>query len=90
MPGTIGQLKALKNLDLENSAISSLLEEVGGLASLEELNLSYTKELTALPATIGQLKCLKTLNLEECEKLRLLPDSKSRHLESFYFLIFDA
>ena len=38
----------------------------------------------------GDLSNLETLDLEECEKLELLPASKSRHSESFYFLIFDV
>ena len=38
----------------------------------------------------GDLSNLETLNLVRCDKLELLPDSKSRHSESFYFLIFDA
>ena len=36
----------------------------------------------------GDLSNLETLNLEGCEGLELLPASKSRHSESFYFLIF--
>ena len=36
----------------------------------------------------GDLSNLETLNLLGCEKLELLPASKSRHSESFYFLIF--
>ena len=36
----------------------------------------------------GDLSNLETLNLFHCEKLELLPASKSGHSESFYFLIF--
>ena len=37
---------------------------------------------------VGDLSNLETLNLLGCVKLELLPASKSRHSESFYFLIF--
>ena len=38
----------------------------------------------------GQLAALQKLDLSHCYALKLLPDSKSLHLESLYFLIFDV
>ena len=43
-----------------------------------------------MPEGFGNLAGLLKLNMKNCRSLGSLPDSESRHSESFYFLIFDV
>ena len=47
--------------------------EVGGLAALHTLELTWCKKLRALPLTIGKLASLTTLSVVGCAFLELLP-----------------
>ncbi|MFY0581367.1 leucine-rich repeat domain-containing protein [Cystobacter fuscus] len=79
----MGQLQALESLNLKNTGLTSLPEELGRLERLTFLDLQAT-ELKSLPACLFEMKSLKTLDLywtpippEELERLRrALPDCK--------------
>jgi hypothetical protein len=76
IPNSIGQLKALKHLDLFHCvSLTGLPEGFGGLTALETLTLSHSYALAALPDTIGELKSLTELKLSACKSLVALPDS---------------
>ena len=76
IPNSIGQLKALKHLDLFHCvSLTGLPEGFGGLTALETLTLSHSYALAALPDTIGELKSLTELKLSACKSLFALPDS---------------
>ena len=64
LPAEIGQLTALRELNLEGNPLTSVPAEIGQLTSLRELNLNGN-ELTSLPAEIGQLTSLTDLYLRE-------------------------
>jgi hypothetical protein len=71
IPPSIGRLRNLKELILEDALfLTQLPEEIGNLASLEILNLSRSF-INSLPPTIGRLRNLKVLNLEEAEILTI-------------------
>jgi hypothetical protein len=76
IPNSIGQLKALKHLDLFHCvSLTGLPEGFGGLTALETLTLSHSYALAALPDMIGELTSLTKLDLSACDKLVALPDS---------------
>jgi len=62
LPAEIGQLTALRELNLWNNNVSILPAEIGRLSALTRLDLSYNN-LTNLPSEIGQLKALTQLCL---------------------------
>jgi len=63
LPDFIGELSALKNLDLYYSSLRSFPESFRNLSNLEELNLRENK-LESLPEWFIELKSLKTLILD--------------------------
>lgn len=72
VPDEIGNLKALKRLDLScNGSLTSLPDGIGGLVALESLECHRTG-LKMLPAQIGKLKSLRALELADTE-LRKIP-----------------
>ena len=91
-----GQLGSLEKLDLNVCTnLGSLPESELCILWLLILHCCdfqfWTFGLTVVAVMskgFGDLSNLETLHLEGCEKLELLPASKSRHSESFYFLIF--
>ena len=62
LPAEIGQLTALRGLDLGDNQLTSLPVEIGQLTSLTFLNLG-DNQLTSLPAEIGHLTSLTSLYL---------------------------
>ncbi|CAM6103749.1 unnamed protein product [Calypogeia fissa] len=86
LPDSIGELKALKQMELESFfRLESLPDQsLKGLKSLERLKLHGFERLTFLPKTLGRLKALKVLELSSCTDLRALPDTvvKLRALEN--------
>src|SRR5260221_12379132 len=62
LPPEIGQLKALKRLQLRKNRLATLPREIGQLATLKELSLAYN-QVTRLPLEIGQLTALEDLLL---------------------------
>jgi Leucine-rich repeat (LRR) protein len=74
VPESIGELNALKILNLSyNKILIALPESIAGLTQLEILNLS-DNQLTALPQAIDRLTQLKNLNLAGNELISL-PES---------------
>ena len=53
--------------------LEALPAEVGQLAQLAELDLSYCEELVELPASLAGLTALTSLRLAGCAKLHTLP-----------------
>ena len=62
VPGEVGRLSALNELNLNHNQLTSLPAEIGQLTSLEMLCLDGN-QLTSLPAEIGQLTSLEWLGL---------------------------
>ena len=71
VPPQIGQLTALKGLNLAGNQLTSLPPEIGQLTALEELQLSCN-QLTSLPPEIGQLKALTLFHISN-NKLSCIP-----------------
>jgi len=62
LPEQIGDLTALKVLNLSSNRLTTLPERIGDLAALTSLDLSDNR-LTTLPERIGDLTALKVLSL---------------------------
>ena len=60
LPANIGELDALKTLNLKNNKIGALPEEISGLDNLEKLILESNR-LKSFPESIGTLKNLEIL-----------------------------
>ena len=85
LPVLCRQLTCLRALNLRNSLIEELPEDVGKLVHLRYLNLCNTN-LKELPETVSNLCNLQTLNLAGCQCLQKLPQGigklvNLRHLE---------
>ncbi|KAI3947509.1 hypothetical protein MKX01_017073 [Papaver californicum] len=60
----LGKLKKLEILDLSSLDLTiTLPEEIGDLACLKWLDLSYNRDLTVPPGVISRLTCLEYLNM---------------------------
>jgi len=73
LPESIGNLTALKNLNVYINQLTHLPKSIGNLIALENLNLGVNK-LTTLPKGIGNLIALKNLKLAR-NQLTHLPES---------------
>jgi len=73
LPANIGELDALKTLNLKNNKISALPEEISGLDNLEKLILESNR-LKSFPESIGTLKNLEILYAHH-NQITSLPDS---------------
>jgi Leucine-rich repeat (LRR) protein len=73
LPPTIGNLTALKRLDLFQNLLVDLPSGIGNLSNLKTLILSKNR-LPILPSTIGQLGKLDSLDLDENRLTALPPD----------------
>ncbi|CAI9270673.1 unnamed protein product [Lactuca saligna] len=73
LPQSMYSLQCLKHLDIQNTAIEELSEDLGYLEALETLILKGTR-VKHLPDSICKLKHLKTLLLEDCKALMRLPE----------------
>jgi hypothetical protein len=64
VPAALGQLTALKELDLSYNQLTGWVPAaLGQLTALEELDLSYNQLTGEVPASLGQLAALQRLNL---------------------------
>ena len=65
LPGAIGELGALTELDLLKgcSSLAALPDAIGELGALTELDLGACSSLAALPDAIGELGALTKLDL---------------------------
>ena len=76
LPDSIGSLKLLKNLELNNLYyLTELPASIGNMENLERLKIRDVSALTALPASIGNLKLLKYLSVRGSKLLTALPES---------------
>ncbi|CAH1435643.1 unnamed protein product [Lactuca virosa] len=73
LPQSMYSLRCLKRLDIQNTVIEELSEDLGYLEALEILILKGTR-VKHLPDSICKLKHLKTLLLEDCKALMKLPE----------------
>ncbi|KAF2293287.1 hypothetical protein GH714_040662 [Hevea brasiliensis] len=79
--------KFLRVLDLEDTKIQSLPDEVGDLIHLTYLGLKHSN-INDLPARLGKLRALQTLDIRWCRNLSTLSPNvlslvKLRHLKMF-------
>ena len=72
-PPALGQLTALRSLDLSNNQLTSLPPELGHLAQLHTLDLS-NNQLTSLPPELGHLAHLQALDLSINQLTSLPPE----------------
>ena len=72
LPEQIGNLTALKVLNLSNNQLTTLPEQIRNLTALTVLNLARN-QLTTLPEQIGNLTALKSLDLSQ-NQLTTLPE----------------
>ncbi|KAF8025348.1 hypothetical protein BT93_F2251 [Corymbia citriodora subsp. variegata] len=72
-PNSLGNLKHLSKLRMENMELLELPDSIGEMAGLQELSLSNSS-VNVLPDSIGKLKSLVTLNLSSTNIIEL-PDS---------------
>jgi Leucine-rich repeat (LRR) protein len=63
LPQCFGNLKKLKELQIDNLNIESLPDSFSNLSSIETINIENTKNLKQLPENFGNLTTLKNLNL---------------------------
>ncbi|NGX32177.1 MAG: hypothetical protein K1060chlam4_00218 [Candidatus Anoxychlamydiales bacterium] len=73
LPDSIGNLKNLVSLSLDNNKISTIPVSIGNLSNLEYLYLS-NNQISTLSGSIGNLTKLKTLSLLN-NNISSLPDS---------------
>jgi len=73
IPDSIGNLRRLEQLQLEDNRIQSIPDSIGNLKRLQHLNLNHN-ELSSIPESIGELQTLKELDLG-WNKLKTLPHS---------------
>jgi hypothetical protein len=76
LPDSLGQLPALRNLDLGDcSSLQQLPKNLGQLSQLSSLGLGGCRRLKQLPHSLSQLATLRSLDLRGCMDLQQLPDS---------------
>ena len=73
LPGGLGMLKELEELDLSHCGLEALPKEIGGLVMLKKMNLYDNERLELLPAGLWSLKKLEELDLFCCG-LEALPE----------------
>ncbi|GLJ08981.1 hypothetical protein SUGI_0099620 [Cryptomeria japonica] len=70
---TLGNFHSLVSLNMKGCGVSYLPEDFGMLSSLEELDISWCKNLCNLPASFGNLSRLEKLEIHHNSNLRELP-----------------
>ncbi|XP_028090745.1 disease resistance protein RGA2-like [Camellia sinensis] len=73
LPEDFGKLINLRFLGLSSMLTCLPEKQIGGLTSLQELQLYDSFELTALGEGIGKLTCLRKLEIKLCPMLTSLP-----------------
>ncbi len=75
LPDSIGKIKHLRQLDINNIAIKRLPKTIGQLTQLNKLTISGNGFLITIPESIGQLIQLRTLEITNNKDLKTLPNS---------------
>ena len=70
LPGTIGKLQNLEELDLSRNAIKSIPSQIASLQKLKRLTLDYNN-IHELPSFVGNLKTLQELSVCSNEGVKL-------------------
>ena len=70
LPGTIGKLQNLEELDLSRNAMESLPSQIASLQKLKRLTLDYN-DIHELPSFVGNLKSLQELSVCSNEGIKL-------------------
>ena len=71
---TLGTLKDLKYLTINNTLLNTVPSSIGDLQSLEALDLDSNNNLENIPDSIGQLASLERLSFNRCN-LKRIPNS---------------
>jgi len=71
---TVAELRALEELNIHQNQIEAISPDIGLLANLKKVDLSYNA-LTEIPSTIGQLRKLERLGLLGNRSLTSLPET---------------
>ena len=79
--------KFLRVLDLEDSKIKHLPDEVGDLMHLRYLGLKHT-DISELPERLGNLRALQTLDIRWCGNLKAVPNEVLNLLRLRHFKMF--
>ncbi|KAL6285935.1 hypothetical protein ACE6H2_010325 [Prunus campanulata] len=84
----ISQVKCLRTLNLSSNSITEVPNEVGELAHLRYLDLSWNYRLIKLPDTVCNLINLQTLRLINCMALERLPEGMGKliNLQHLYVM----
>ncbi|KAJ0024388.1 hypothetical protein Pint_07610 [Pistacia integerrima] len=77
LPDNIGNLEALKELDLTSCGIEELPNNLGQLSTLRSLLLGRNF-FKSIPTSIVKLSKLSHLDLSYCERLEILPELPSK------------
>ncbi|KAJ6882799.1 hypothetical protein NC651_029162 [Populus alba x Populus x berolinensis] len=73
LPDLFKQLTCIRSLNLSESSIKQIPNQVGKLIHLRHLNLEDCKELKSLPETTCDLFNLQSLDVTQCQSLKELP-----------------
>ncbi|XP_058107102.1 putative disease resistance protein RGA3 isoform X3 [Magnolia sinica] len=73
LPRTVGKLKHLRYLDLSETEIEELPEEVSNCRNLQTLKLNWCRRLKKLPRGMGKMISLRHVELEYTRELKYLP-----------------
>ncbi|KAL4198685.1 hypothetical protein AMTRI_Chr03g47280 [Amborella trichopoda] len=77
LPASMGNLKSLQHLNVEETPIVELPDDVGLLSNLVVLEMAHCRHLRELPVSFGSLTCLRTLKIQYNCELTRLPSSFS-------------
>ncbi|XP_034674505.1 disease resistance protein RUN1-like [Vitis riparia] len=80
------EMRSLRKLNLSDTGITELPSSIRHLNGLENLDLSYCKNLLGLLDSIYSLSSLQALNLSECSELVGFPDINIGSLKALEFL----
>ncbi|XP_039168794.1 disease resistance protein RUN1-like isoform X2 [Eucalyptus grandis] len=89
LPAEIGKLKALQQLYVNHTALSTLPDSIGSLKNLEFLTVNNTS-IEELPNSIGSLRKLRELRASVCPNLKRILAETMCNLSSLRRLYFNS